>query len=730
MKNLKKRIISALLSVAMLIPMQAISVMANTENPVTKVYADLYGLDIVYTGALDEGALPSVTLTGDNGVVSYTKTAEDNTLHLHFETPINKDDIYILTDNAGMKKSVQVKELFTENFNSEAVSTASNVVIDKTNWQSGTGNGTFIANGSAFGGNNSNMLAVTNSAFYVKKTEVLQERDLTVSADVVLMKRETGSNSANNPGGGISLRAKNNNYTDSYRLLVYKQRNELGIHNYSSNSSYSMISEPTNLKIAKAHTGNEDVGGVMDNGLAELNYNITTQGKEKSYVLRNYDNVIGAYYSGGYIGTVIDTEDRYSQTSQGVAFQSDTHSVMLIDNVSITKCVVEDIVENPITKVYADIYGLDIVYTDALTEAPTVTLKDRATDDEVACTVALEEKILHLHFTTPIEKNKEYILQAGDYKKSVVVKEIFAENFDNEPVSTASNVDIDKTDWHSVAGNGTFIANGSAFGGNNSNMLAVTNSAFYVKKAEVLQERDLTVSADVVLMQRTNNNPAGGICLRAKNNDWANAYRLRVYGARNDVAVYATDSTTVATNAKSHTDIRGVMTNGLANLDYTISQVGTEKSYVLRNYDNVAGGYYDGTYLGTLIDTNNHFSTTAQGVAFQSDTNSVMLIDNVSVTKCEVSAVIDVSFDAEAEKVIVNNQDKNTQNIVVVVAAYDESNKMLDAYLSDITEFNPGTTDVEYTLSTPEAVIYKAFCWSNLTDLIPYCKAAEHEVEQ
>ncbi len=294
-----------------------------------------------------------------------------------------------------------------------------------------------------------------------------------------------------------------------------------------------------------------------------------------------------------------------------------------------------------IKDIYADLYGLDVVYTSTLTETPSVTLIDGETEENVAHTAVVEDSILHLHFTTPIEKDKEYIFQAGDYKKSVVVKELFTENFNEEQESTVSNVNIDKTDWYSTAGQGTFIQNGSAFGGNNSNMLAVTNSAFYVKKAEVLQERDLTVSADVVLIQREDKgNPSGGICLRAKNNDWANAYRLRVYAARNDVAVYATGFSTVATTAKTHTDVRGKMKYDAATLNHTNITKGTEKPYVLRNYDNVSGGYYDGTYLGTLIDTNNHFGTTKQGVAFQSDANSVMLIDNISVTKCVVSDYI------------------------------------------------------------------------------------------
>ena len=68
--------------------------------------------------------------------------------------------------------------------------------------------------------------------------------------------------------------------------------------------------------------------------------------------------------------------------------------------------------------------------------------------------------------------------------------------------------------------------------------------------------------------------------------------------------------------------------------------------------------------------------------------------------------------------------------MIVIVAAYNDNNGMISSFKSQTVTAGVGVTEVPYTLeSTTGAKVYKAFCWNNLSDIAPYCKAAVYEVK-
>ncbi len=295
-----------------------------------------------------------------------------------------------------------------------------------------------------------------------------------------------------------------------------------------------------------------------------------------------------------------------------------------------------------IKDIYADLYGLDVVYTSTLTETPSVTLIDGETEENVAHTAVVEDSILHLHFTTPIEKDKEYIFQAGDYKKSVVVKELFTENFNTMSQST-TNAAVNGTGWTTTEGDGVFIKNGVEFGGSNDNKLAIGKGTFHITDEDVLAEKDVTVSADLMLFKKKTSNPSAKIGLRAKANSFSDAYVLYLSKSQTYPGMYTTGVSGLNTTSTKtgRTITEGVMSfTDAKNLEYSVTTKTSEDKYIVRNYDNKVGGYYKNTYVGTHIDASSETGKTNQGIAFTADANSILFIDNVSITKCVVSDYI------------------------------------------------------------------------------------------
>ena len=75
--------------------------------------------------------------------------------------------------------------------------------------------------------------------------------------------------------------------------------------------------------------------------------------------------------------------------------------------------------------------------------------------------------------------------------------------------------------------------------------------------------------------------------------------------------------------------------------------------------------------------------------------------------------------------VVIENITGKTIDGVIVVAAYDENNQMLDCYMADTSTIKSGKSTVPFTFETADgASVYKAFVWNDMTNLEPLCKAA------
>ncbi len=530
MGNSRKKLMSCLLSAALIASTQTFMAWAE-ENSIQNIYADTYGLDITYSSAPQADEYEGITLStlsGEN--VSFQTMLEDNILHLNFDMPIETDTRYILSTAAGKKSIIVNKELF-EDFEGLPVSTISNEDIKGNGWTSARGQGTFIAENEEFGGNKSKKLGITDGVFHITDSAILSNMDVTISLEMMQFKRNhvksDGTQQPDNCAPHIGLRAAQRNYVDSYGLDVSATAASVGIHDYSGQNSYAMLGNkkdytPDNgIKVGEIYCESADVeaqtaaGKVADNSdFQNLNYIIKEPSEEHSYVLRNYDNVIGGYFDGNYIGTVIDSENLWMEKQQMIC-QSTVASVMMIDNVLITSCTVEDIIEKnmPVESVYADTFHFELNMPEKVTgyevsNLDNVILKEYKTGIEIeinAEDVSIYEN--SFRFDVALKTDTQYVLTVhegfgteattvtGEFTKIFNIEKIWEQNFDTVPDVIVSN--LIRSNQKDDASSNIRIQDGKLWS---------TNAVIAPIVPELANREDATFSFDMNLYSSLNTN--------------------------------------------------------------------------------------------------------------------------------------------------------------------------------------------------------------------------------
>lgn len=133
--------------------------------------------------------------------------------------------------------------------------------------------------------------------------------------------------------------------------------------------------------------------------------------------------------------------------------------------------------------------------------------------------------------------------------------------------------------------------------------------------------------------------------------------------------------------------------------------------------------YRDGALISVIDGTLASASSTGYFVLNAHNTEFIWIDNLQAYTFNEVSGIV-VSLDTENSKAVLENFGEEV-NAVVIVAAYNADNAMIDTYMADINTIPSGMTEVPFELKNADgAVTYKAFVWDNLKNLKPYshCK--------
>ena len=465
MKN-KKKLLSALLSATMLLSSGYYSAWAE-ENSIKKVYADNYGLDIVYSGNVTESDYQGLSFAAaDGNAVSYSVAAENNILHLNFASQIETDKHYVLSVG-GVTKKVTVKRVADfedfENMEPNAAGDIFHSIYSNPSgkWVASAGVGTFVTDASEKFALSSKKLAISDGSWY---SLLSMPNDVTLSVDMSLYKRDyindNGTKSNGEIAARLGVRSASAGYTDCYGLdIEYDGKAKVGVHDAAGGLGYSMASgyvvqNSTATGIGVINVPSTTAETPSNDDFNNFNFTVEPKGEEARYVLRNYDNVIGGYYDGQYIGTVVDDKSRYPRNDKKyTVMQGYKCTIMLVDNIEITTCEVADIELKmlPVESVYADTFHFELQLSEEISGTSIagmdkISLTNVTTGEPVSFTaedIAVNGKTFRVN--VPLASGNKYLLEvepgfgtvdtkvSNAVSKTFGIKTIYDQNFDDNP---------------------------------------------------------------------------------------------------------------------------------------------------------------------------------------------------------------------------------------------------------------------------------------------------------
>ncbi len=684
------------------------------EQKITKIYADSFGIDILCAkvpAASDYENLSFVAAQDTNKEIAKTVVvdSEYKTLHINFDEEIKLDEEYILTIG-DLKKSVTVNTYHSLDF--ENVANLSETEkkdiwgIDSGKWytQGGaaTSNGIFGASSTdkkmllddkSFAFNPSAELVDSTislkAASYItsnaedcwtsakKKVYVWKGADSSVANGVIAQSLDvSGTSTLADPKWGVDDDAANKK-TYSYNLAegkkAYGYFGELGDNGaptttytfpYSDVTADSVTQPAYEPHIAfRSYASDETTGNydTMVTFVANGDERPVYQGTNRADATLFVEGAAG----GGQIGN----------TGTVLVGVSSKGAVTVVDDVLVTTCTVVDYVEPVfvgITKIYADIYGVDVVF-----DAPAPTVQRGSTSVSTKRLKKLEAtkkydadtNTLHILFDEPIDTNTEYVLTVGDIQKTIMVNELFAEDFEEMVKTDGTTPELESIDsFYSgtfgdyvdgfKAHSGTFLTADSRFGAKTSDKkLAINAGMAWVSglpKNSTITAKTSTyqVNGDnsypYIQMFKTNasyNDPKG------KGMSVALSKSSVKFGPQYGSSIDATNSITTTI-----TGGRGTMNEAYGD-SFKASGTTTHASYnphvALRTYGVtdevadvfagfVANGEETPVYQGTVKNAGTQYLTEETSVAgfAVNNTSSVLVIDDVLITDCTVSEYV------------------------------------------------------------------------------------------
>ncbi len=589
MKNLKKRILSAIVATAMIFTSFTFTAIAE-ETQIAKIYADSFGIEVVYSSIPEESEYSNIEITSkiDGSAVDFTTefTEETKTLRIDFGEEIVLDEMYYVTIG-NVKKKITVNTVVDENF--ENFTFEGNGSTDFTAYQKPDPDSLTPIWSSALGGKvqvlanaaitqradfgaepNNKKLLLTNNSSILTVAAAGVGLDATVSA--VINPYLNGSNYWGNFGPAqMNTGSGDWGYTSIFNAV------SLNI-NYVAPRYVNYYLDPDDLDGDKKTQDNESATGAKTTSTGSYYHGLigrekavndsgagtgytTYSGTEWAYpytknadgedititqpTVKDHHTVMRAYASGNtkyndqdvadvvtmlyanegetpaYISTLINNEEHNTLTNGGrVGIQSAPKAVLIVDDLLITTCTVEDnypdadiLNEN----IYVDQYGVDIRVetpaSDNQKENVTVTALD-GTGVEVTTEYDKENDIIHVHFTEAIDLETMYVLDINGTKKYIRVVKEFEENFESADLTgktTATDGSFEtKTAFEYKTDGILFAVGGKVFVTNDPNLNAAsddqklvlfdTDSKYYVSysntKTIPWKDKDVTFSME------------------------------------------------------------------------------------------------------------------------------------------------------------------------------------------------------------------------------------------
>ncbi len=481
MKNFKKRFLSSVVALAMILSSFTFTAMAEAvEITNDMIYADKYGIEISFTevpSADDyeiavKDSLGNIVETSD-----VTADEENKLLNVHFITPITAGETYTVKIN-DTYKDITVTEAVYEDFEDAAFDGFSNVGTDTAKVKSGatnveystTAGRVFATEDEIFNAseNDRKMVIIgdSGSASHIRATglggvtNALTER-FTYSMEIQRYKKAgendyayaymwVGGNSPATKSRAFSFaggksRLSATTYTEKVEATEDSKgwpSMNFGTSDSETEYGYSVTSP---LKYGNIQDFDSTTGKYTTDDEA------TVAGAPATHAIRVVDTKFAGYVGNDegmtFTGTLAEPavnldETTYNRKQFGILASYCGKSLLVVDDITVTKCTVENsagdiFITEPATftkeDVYADLYGVQIQFEShpMLSQRENVMVTTLVGDEVQAEPVYdADNKILNVHFAAPITAGEYYNLDVDGEKVTFKVKKILNIDFE------------------------------------------------------------------------------------------------------------------------------------------------------------------------------------------------------------------------------------------------------------------------------------------------------------
>ncbi len=438
---MKKKLALLLAAVMSLQPLAAISIIAEGESTVEKVYADVYGIEIDFTTAGDaEAAESSISLAEKEGgaAVAVTATVSTDVETKVVVTPDNSelldvDTPYTLTIG-DETKDFQIKTMFYEDFENLTYDTYTGAlpgedIVDTKSFSNKYGNYSLTAgDGGAFVRkvNGDTEVGVTNGAFAITDIDTFENlSDATFMADIKGYRKNRLANAVATEGQvNISVLSRSQTtgsteYTKASKLLLTYNSFEVGTTNASA--EYTTAVGNTGYVIPNDSDGNYGFGKLVNAGSLVVSKDTavdgTNESTERAIALRTNGTTITGFAD----AEAVTHTDASVETTAGdfvIGLTNLNRGLAVIDNVRVTMYT-EDLSPIPSGTITAptlngDTTKLTLDFNEELTgigpvSLDTIIVKENETEVEKVITVDETDKsILNIVLTEGITADNNY----------------------------------------------------------------------------------------------------------------------------------------------------------------------------------------------------------------------------------------------------------------------------------------------------------------------------------
>ncbi len=699
------------------------------------IYADLYGVQIKLETPASQSQISNTTVsTLDDETVEATVKFDktNNLLDVHFADSINMDTYYKLNVNGIEKIFIVNKEKF-EDFegaafegidNMAGTATVSNVEgNDLLKWNFPVQS--FITESDDFnakpedrkavvyGGNHTSIYA--NIGDIIDTTSVANTK-FTYYADTQVYKTNVGTNSYY-----TYLFAGNTTPKKAAVFSIGSKMSRVSRTTFGAAigdpkfPQYDFTATETATRgVAAPHSNTETVGEItdlaIDKAAGTYSYKLATKATPVKHALRLNGTYLSGYAGKGesmaFTGTLLDDSAlTYSSKVIGISTSNSTKYMLVADNILVTTCEVTDYIadaEIENENIYADIYGIDIKIDKMPSVAQIVnTTVSTLSGESVEARAEYDStnKAINIHFETPIEIGKYYLLNINGTEKTFKVVELIREDFNslNPATETTATVTDGVADF-SKATSKTFVgkdirweikstaANSGAYVTTDTNYGANANDKKLVLFGNAFISSYVTTSDEYLLDEYRNKLTVTATTQQYKLTDNSGLYHAYVFSGSRNLA----SNPTVAFSIQNNKSKLSMTDSKADNADwgqYGFLVEDTTKGSIIKTSENnvygtVAGftsaaGTYtgvtqatklthavrdlDGRYSGYAgVGNNLVFAQTLadpEGVAYSAHTGvgcstghagTMLVIDDIFVTTCHVTDFVE---DAAIKKI-------------------------------------------------------------------------------